>query len=219
MPLPGSAGTASGASPCCSCSSACVALYVGPIRSYFSTWQESKSRGAEVAEARARERAPARAPRRAAQPARARARGAAASGWSARASAPTSSRASGARRARPRATLRARCPADPSTAPRTSGRRASAGCATRRAEQRRTLTSSSIARVAELRRRLGGPFTADELVGLYDEQGTQVGDGHRVRGRAEDPWAWDQRRRRRRVRALPARGDRLRRRPRGLDGD
>ena len=43
MPLPGSAGTASVASPCWSCSLGVVLLYVNPVRSYVSTWQESKS--------------------------------------------------------------------------------------------------------------------------------------------------------------------------------
>jgi hypothetical protein len=46
--------------------------------------------------------------------------------------------------------------------------------------------------VAELRRRLGGRFSADELVDLYDHGTTWVMDI--AAGVApEDPWAWDPR--------------------------
>lgn len=47
--------------------------------------------------------------------------------------------------------------------------------------------------VAELRRRLGGPFRTDELVRLYDEQGTAWVMDIASSVAPEDPWAWDQR--------------------------
>jgi hypothetical protein len=42
----------------------------------------------------------------------------------------------------------------------------------------------------ELRRRLGGPFTSDELVALY-EQGTSWCLDRAVSTAPEAPWAWD----------------------------
>jgi hypothetical protein len=42
----------------------------------------------------------------------------------------------------------------------------------------------------ELRRRLGGPFTTDELVDLYDE-GTGWCTDLAVSAAPDDPWAWD----------------------------
>lgn len=60
------------------------------------------------------------------------------------------------------------------------------------AEQRRVLERVVDRVVAELRRRLGGRFTADELVDLYDRGTTWVMDI--ASGIApEDPWAWDPR--------------------------
>ena len=47
--------------------------------------------------------------------------------------------------------------------------------------------------VAELRRRLGGPFRTDELVRLYDEQGTAWVMDIAASVAPEEPWAWDQR--------------------------
>lgn len=44
--------------------------------------------------------------------------------------------------------------------------------------------------VAELRRRLGGRFTASELVGLYDA-GTGWCLQAAMRVAPEEPWAWD----------------------------
>lgn len=44
--------------------------------------------------------------------------------------------------------------------------------------------------VAELRRRLGGRFTANELVELY-EQGTSWCMQAAMRIAPEDPWAWE----------------------------
>ena len=44
----GSAGTASGASPCCSSWGSSWRSYIGPLHSYLTTWQESKARKAEV---------------------------------------------------------------------------------------------------------------------------------------------------------------------------
>ena len=60
-------------------------------------------------------------------------------------------------------------------------------------EQRRTLDRVVERGVAELRRRLGGPFTAAELVGLYEDQGTTwiIDIGSSIA--PDDPWAWDQR--------------------------
>ena len=65
----------------------------------------------------------------------------------------------------------------------------------------------------ELRRRLGGPFTSEELADLYD-QGTGWISDLAYALAPDQPHAWDVRgRRRRRLRTLPARSDRLRRRP------
>ncbi len=46
--------------------------------------------------------------------------------------------------------------------------------------------------VAELRRRLGGPFTAGEVAELY-EDGTDWAVEVAVRVAPDDPWAWDPR--------------------------
>jgi hypothetical protein len=46
---------------------------------------------------------------------------------------------------------------------------------------------------AELRRRLGGAFTADELVELYDRQGTGWCTDLAVAAAPEHPFAWDAR--------------------------
>jgi hypothetical protein len=46
--------------------------------------------------------------------------------------------------------------------------------------------------VAELRRRLGGPFTTDELVALYD-QGTRWCLDIAYATAPGAPWAWDER--------------------------
>ncbi len=46
--------------------------------------------------------------------------------------------------------------------------------------------------VAELRRRLGGPFTTGEVAELYD-QGTDWAVAVAVRMAPDDPWAWDPR--------------------------
>jgi hypothetical protein len=45
--------------------------------------------------------------------------------------------------------------------------------------------------VIELRRRLGGPFTADELAALYFEQGTDWAFQIATRLAPNDPFAWD----------------------------
>ena len=59
-------------------------------------------------------------------------------------------------------------------------------------EQRRVLERVVGQVQAELRRRLGGRFTTDELVALYDQGTTWVMDI--AAGIApEDPWAWDPR--------------------------
>jgi hypothetical protein len=46
--------------------------------------------------------------------------------------------------------------------------------------------------VAELRRRLGGPYTTAEVAELY-HQGTDWAVDVAVRTAPEDPWAWDSR--------------------------
>ena len=46
--------------------------------------------------------------------------------------------------------------------------------------------------VAELRRRLGAPFTSAEVAELYD-QGTDWAVDIAVRTAPDDPWAWDPR--------------------------
>jgi Lon protease-like protein len=46
---------------------------------------------------------------------------------------------------------------------------------------------------AELRRRLGGAFTADELAELYEEQGTDWCVDIAVAVAPEQPYAWDAR--------------------------
>ena len=66
---------------------------------------------------------------------------------------------------------------------------------------------------AELRRRLGGPFTSEELADLYDA-GTGWCSDLAYAAAPEQPVRLGRPRRgRRRLRALPARGDGLRRRP------
>jgi sugar phosphate isomerase/epimerase len=60
-------------------------------------------------------------------------------------------------------------------------------------EQQRTLERVVEGAVAELRRRLGGPFRASELVTLYEEQGTRWVMEIAAAVAPEDPWAWDQR--------------------------
>jgi hypothetical protein len=59
-------------------------------------------------------------------------------------------------------------------------------------EQRRMLERVSAAIEAELRRRLGGAFTSDELADLY-EQGTDWASDLAVSVAPEDPYAWDAR--------------------------
>lgn len=59
-------------------------------------------------------------------------------------------------------------------------------------DQRRTLERVTAAIEAELRRRLGGAFTADELAALY-EQGTDWATDLAVSVAPDDPYAWDAR--------------------------
>jgi hypothetical protein len=58
------------------------------------------------------------------------------------------------------------------------------------AGRRALLERVTAAIVAELRRRLGGRFTAEELVRLY-EQGTPWSLQLAMRIAPEDPWAWE----------------------------
>jgi hypothetical protein len=60
-------------------------------------------------------------------------------------------------------------------------------------EQQATLDRVVERAVAELRRRLGGPFTTRELAELYDEQGTRWIVDIASRVAPDEPWAWDQR--------------------------
>ncbi len=59
-------------------------------------------------------------------------------------------------------------------------------------DQRATLERVSALVEDELRRRLGGPYTADELAELYDE-GTAWGTDVAMTAAPEDPYAWDAR--------------------------
>ncbi len=69
--------------------------------------------------------------------------------------------------------------------------------------------------VAELRRRLGGRFSAEELAELY-EGGTSWCLQLAMDTAPADPWAWDSGVvGGRRLRSIPARGGRLRRGPAG----
>ena len=61
------------------------------------------------------------------------------------------------------------------------------------ADQRRTLERIVDRAVAELRRRLGGPFTSTELADLYDAQGTSWVTELASSAAPDAPWAWDQR--------------------------
>lgn len=58
-------------------------------------------------------------------------------------------------------------------------------------ENRRGLERVTAALVDELRRRLGGTFTAEELAELYSEQGTDWCFDVAVRVAPGDPEAWD----------------------------
>jgi hypothetical protein len=60
-------------------------------------------------------------------------------------------------------------------------------------EQRETLERVVERIVRELRRRLGGAFTAEELAELYDEEGTAWCTDLAVATAPEQPWAWDTR--------------------------
>ena len=60
-------------------------------------------------------------------------------------------------------------------------------------DQRPTLDRVVDRILAELRRRLGGPFTTGELVELYEQQGTDWAMEQATRAAPEDPWAWDPR--------------------------
>lgn len=44
---------------------------------------------------------------------------------------------------------------------------------------------------AELRRRLGGAFTVEELVELYDQHGTDWCSNLAIAAAPDDPYAWD----------------------------
>jgi hypothetical protein len=60
------------------------------------------------------------------------------------------------------------------------------------ADQRPALDRVSRRIEQELRRRLGGPFTTDELVDLYDA-GTGWASGLAYEAAPEEPYAWDAR--------------------------
>jgi hypothetical protein len=60
-------------------------------------------------------------------------------------------------------------------------------------EQQRVLHAVVDQVVAELRRRLGGPFSADELATLYTSEGTGWTTDIAARTAPEEPWAWDPR--------------------------
>jgi hypothetical protein len=58
-------------------------------------------------------------------------------------------------------------------------------------EQRQILERVTRRVEDDLRRRLGGPFTTDELVTLYDSQGTGWVTDLAVEAAPDDDWAWD----------------------------
>jgi hypothetical protein len=58
-------------------------------------------------------------------------------------------------------------------------------------QQRATLERVTRRIEDELRRRLGGPFTTDELVDLYYRDGTGWCTDLAVQVAPEDSWAWD----------------------------
>jgi hypothetical protein len=60
-------------------------------------------------------------------------------------------------------------------------------------EQQDALERVTTRIVADLRRRLGGAFTAEELAELYEEQGTGWCIDLAVATAPEDPYAWDAR--------------------------
>ena len=60
-------------------------------------------------------------------------------------------------------------------------------------DQRPTLDRVTERILAELRRRLGGPFTTGELVELYERGGTDWTMEQAFNAAPEDPWAWDPR--------------------------
>ncbi len=57
-------------------------------------------------------------------------------------------------------------------------------------ERRRAMERATDALVAELRRRLGGRFSSDELVALY-ERGTSWCLQVAMNVAPDEPWAWD----------------------------
>ena len=60
-------------------------------------------------------------------------------------------------------------------------------------DEQRVLFRVVDAVLAELRRRLGGPFSADELATLYTGEGTAWAMEVASRAAPEHPWAWDPR--------------------------
>src|SRR5579859_5373283 len=65
------------------------------------------------------------------------------------------------------------------------------GLARADAAEQRALNRVTDELVLELRRRLGGPFTTDELAGLYACEGTDWCFAIATRVAPEDPAAWD----------------------------
>ena len=61
------------------------------------------------------------------------------------------------------------------------------------AEEQRVLYPLVERVLAELRRRLGGSFSTDELVALYATEGTDWASDIAARSAPEHPWAWDPR--------------------------
>jgi hypothetical protein len=60
-------------------------------------------------------------------------------------------------------------------------------------EQQDALERATQRIAAELRRRLGGAFTAEELAELYEEQGTDWCVGIAISAAPDHPYAWDAR--------------------------
>ena len=157
-------------------------LYIGPTTNWVSTWREAGEKRGEVAELRA-ENERLRARRDALKRhSVARARGAPARHGARPASACTSSRACRS----PLASLGA-VPFDTASGPVGRGPAPPRGGPRRAAPALERVTRQI---EAELRRRLGGPFTSQELADLYDA-GTGWTSDLAYALAPEQPYAWD----------------------------
>ena len=161
-------------------------LYIGPAVSWIETYREAGRQREAVAELRAENQ---RLRERKAGAHRAAARSSArraGSAWSRPASAPTSSSSAPADRP---VSILGGCRTRPHGS---SGRKGLRRLDDAFPEQAPTLERVTRAVHGELRRRLGGPFTLDELADLYDE-GTGWCTDLAVEVAPDEPFAWDAR--------------------------